>query len=137
MPLIGEKIRLNLQLWDGATNKYIRAFLYDADGVQIASINMTHVGRGLYEDSSLFMPDTAEVRAVYKVYSNSSYTQVSSKHSDSLDVYFLETGMSSGSGCEIVGVIETGTELIGSVADEVGLIGEIEECDLINGSPPC
>jgi hypothetical protein len=136
MPLIGEKIRLNLQLWDGATNRFVRAYLYDADGTQIASVNLAHLARGLYEDDSIQMPSTAQVRAVYRVYTNPSYTQVSEKHSDSIDVFVLDSA--GPSNCEeLIGVIETGEELIGTVSEAEEIIGEIDECDLINGSPPC
>jgi len=136
MPLIGEKIRLNLQLWDGATNRYVRAYLYDAAGSLYATLNLSHVARGLYEDSSQIMPDTAQIRAVYRVYTNSSYTQVSAKHCDSIDVFDRES-VEPVNCEELIGLIDTGEELVGSISEAEEITGEIEECDLINGSPPC
>jgi hypothetical protein len=136
MPAIGEKLRLNLQLWDGATNRYVKAYLYDGDDVEIATVNLSHVGRGLYADSTQEMPNTPQVRVVYRVFNNASYTQVSEKHSDCLDVFELETRMFSYE--ELVGQLDYEDEIVGTV-DDTGeeLVGEVDECDTINGSPPC
>lgn len=106
MPMLGERIRLNLQLWDGAENKYVRAYLYDDSGDEIATVNMTHVGNGLYSDSSVVMPFTNQVRAVYRIFSNSSYSFSSTRHAHAMEVFPLELSAVGSGGIDLIGLID-------------------------------
>lgn len=85
----GDPIRLNLQLFDGDENKFIKAYLRDNLGAQLAGspVTLTHTDNGLYEDDSILMPNNPEVTAVYEVYNDSGFLFRSRKHSDSIDIY--------------------------------------------------
>ena len=130
MPMIGERLHLNLQL-------YVRALLFNADGVQFASVGLAHIAEGLYSNSSVTMPATAQVKVVYKVYTDSLYTNLSQLHSLSIDLFDLETvdGKTT-SHCDLTGYIEAAPDLIGYL-ESAELVGEIDECNIITAYPPC
>ena len=96
MPKIGDTLQLNCQLYDGATNKYVKAWLRDASGVALspATATLAHVGEGLYSNDSVVMPTTQQVTAVIKVFDDAGFTTPSSLHSDVLDVFDLDTEIS-------------------------------------------
>jgi hypothetical protein len=93
MPVLGDPIRLNLQLWDGATSKFPLAVLRDGLGNELpeSPIGLSHIGDGLYADDSVDMPDTPEVTATYVVYNDAGFTDESDEHQQSLDVFPLNT----------------------------------------------
>ena len=105
MPRFGESIRLNLQLWDGATNKYVRAYLYNSSGASIGTVDLEHVANGLYSDSSVVMPMTDQVRAVYRVFSDSAHTVESVRHSDALEVFDFELNLLNARAASLIGII--------------------------------
>lgn len=77
MPKYGQPILLNVQLDDGATDKFVRATLRDADGNTLpeSPVQLSHVANGLYTDESVSMPDTQQVTAQYEVFLDSGFTQ--------------------------------------------------------------
>lgn len=120
MPIIGATLNLNLQLFDGATNKFVRATLRDASGASLGSpVAMPHVGLGLYSDDSQVMPNTAEVTATYKVFDDAGFTTPSADHSDALDVFALTeaTALVSNVDLELVAVIESDNIITASLED--------------------
>lgn len=132
MPNVGDALILSLQLFDGATNKYPRARVYDASGAEIAGspVALSHVAGGLYRNGSLVMPDSAQVEAQYKVYDDAGFTTPSATHSDALDV-ILKTDVAPDSlvisDDDLVGVVSSEDSLSGSVSTD-DLIGKVEDC---------
>jgi hypothetical protein len=137
MPMIGERLHINLQLYDGDTNKYVRALFFNADGIQFASVDLTNIGEGLYSNSSVTMPATDQVKVVYKVYTSAAYTNLSQLHAVSMDVFDLETVDGRTVHCDLIGLVEEAPELIAYISQSTELFGEIENCNTLNGSPPC
>jgi hypothetical protein len=131
MPKLGDSLRLNLQLFDGATNLYVRAYLYDANDNQLAGspLAVPHVANGLYRADSLVMPDTPQVTAIYKVYTDAGFTTLSTNHSDAIDVYNLEADgdVTFSRDFELSGTIEENVELIASIESEDELSATIED----------
>jgi len=128
MPKINEAIRLNLQLFDGGTTLYPLVYAYNAAGSQISGspVALSHLANGLYTNSSLLMPDTAQVRAVYRVFTDSGHTLISDDYSDALDIFNLETDdVSQG---ELIGQIETGVTLFGILDINTEFLGTIDPC---------
>ena len=75
--LEGEPIRLNLQLSDGDTYLplIVRAYLRDDLGSLLDTKEMTHVGLGLFKDSTFIMPEEVkEITAQYQVFENDGVT---------------------------------------------------------------
>lgn len=139
------------QLYDGAEDKYVRAYVTSEDGTSLSGspFALTHQlqGKYVYFDFSNFTyPEGAEqVHATYIVYTDAAYTQESKKHSRSLDVFHLDPSESSTisiedidnkldqiinvlsstfPGAEITGIVERDEELIGMVTQDevIGLI---------------
>jgi hypothetical protein len=134
MPTVGAAIQLNLQLFDGATDKYVRAYLKDASGNNLAAspVNLAHVGNGLYSDDSVLMPDTAQVTATYRVFTDSGYSSASADHSDALDVFEKTTEATATATVnldqELSGIIETDLELVAALEADDSIHATIEEC---------
>jgi hypothetical protein len=109
MPKLGEAIQLNLQLFDGATNKYVKAWLRNASGVALGTptVSLSHIGEGLYSNDSVLMPDTSQVTAVYKVFDDAGFTTPSADHADALDIFELDSSGSISNELELSATIET------------------------------
>lgn len=92
MPKLGERLYLDLQLWDGATDQHPVAYLYDGNGAELPMnpVILNHVSRGFYSDDTRRMPSTPLVRAVFKVYTDAAHTIMSDKYSDAIDAFELE-----------------------------------------------
>lgn len=128
MPKLGDPIRLNLQLYDGATNKYVRAYLTDQAGNALAGspVNLTHISNGLYKDSSINMPNALEVVAQYKVFDNAGYSVASAQHADAIDTFLLEI-VESNSGVVVQGIVSQSPTIQGIVTQNT-ITGKVLEC---------
>lgn len=85
-----QSVRLNLQLSDGdlSVPKVVKADLRDHDGVYLTTINLTHVGGGLFKNDSYVMPDIPEMTAQYSVFENDGITR-DITYSVDIDVFQL------------------------------------------------
>ncbi len=130
----GDPIRLNLQLFDGDSGKFVQAIVADSSGTPLAGspVTLSNSGNGLYEDDSLIMPTDPEVTAIYKVYNDAGFTTPSAVHADALDIYRRDTDLEKI--CEVqdtVNAILAGgnlSDLEGSLIDDGELVGIIEDC---------
>ena len=69
---VGVSTPLELMLFDGATTKAVRVRIRTTSGTLVASVNLTHIGDGLYTGS--WTPAVAGYyHAVYIAYTNSTY----------------------------------------------------------------
>lgn len=87
---VGDPIDLSLQLFSGATDKFVRAWLYGLDDAVLNGgdpIVLAHVARGLYTDSSFLMPDTRVVKAQYEVYQDEDFTIPSDVDGPAMDFF--------------------------------------------------
>ena len=75
----GDPVFLSLQLESRLTDKYVRAELRDHLGVEITGspVSLTHSSDGLYVNSSVNMPSIPFLTAVFKVYNDDQYSEVS------------------------------------------------------------
>lgn len=114
----GDFIRCRLQLFNGATNQFPQATLRDADGTELSGspVNLTHVAKGLYSDSSIAMPHTAQVDVTYVVYTDSGHTTESTVLGRAMDTFLLETENMSNA---LIGTIQdsTSTPLVAVIDD--------------------
>lgn len=76
MPRLGDDIPLSFQLGGEETNKYVRAEVWDQDGVAIGSspFALTHLSGGLYQRADISMPNTKKVTVRYMVFDDVGYT---------------------------------------------------------------
>ena len=91
MPKLGDAIPLSYQLFDGATNKFVRAILRDASGTALPAspVTLSHVSDGIYEDISVLMPNTTYVSATFQVFDDAAFTIPSDIQSDGTELYEL------------------------------------------------
>ena len=137
---IGDPIHLNLQLEDGAIDKYPQAILRDQIGTLMAGspVDLTHTGDGLYQNDSISMPNTQEVTATYKVYDDSGHTILSSFYSVELDVFTkdnaaeLVANLKQLAG-DITGSIDDVGGLSAFLDDNGGLLGDIVDSGSLEG----
>lgn len=71
---VGQPIPVIAQLGDGSTDKYVQVELFDQDENSLALLNLTHVARGLYRNSSFLMPANTFVVGQAIAYTDSGYT---------------------------------------------------------------
>lgn len=91
--IVGSKLNLKISLSDGNPTRFVRAFLYDLDGVPLVppSVDLEHQDRGLYSDDVATMPNKDQVSAIYRVYSDAGFSIQDLNYSQALDIYEKET----------------------------------------------
>ena len=87
-----EPMPLSLQLFDGATDKYIKVILKRPDGVALpeSPVYLTNVGDGNYQDNAVLMPAYTHIVATFKVYDDAGYSVPSESHSDTEETFKLD-----------------------------------------------
>lgn len=117
----GDPIQLNLQLEDGATNKFPQAILRNQSGtlLPVSPVSLTHTGDGLYQNDSIIMPNTQEVTATYKVYDDAPRTLLSQIYSIELDVFTKD------SAAEIISIQQQLTGDLTGYINDYGAVGGI------------
>lgn len=135
MPKVGDSLILSLILEDGVTNKFPRAYAYDASGSAISGspVDLAHVANGLYRDTSLLMPNTQAVSCVFKVFSDSGHTTLDASYSQELDTFFREDpsltiGTVVSGSLDLMGTVEELDDLEGQLQTNDDVAGVIQEC---------
>ena len=126
---LGEKIPLTAELTFNETDKYIRAYLLDHNGNEIqevSPVDLTHKAYGFYDNETIPMPNIPTVKAIYFVYDDPEYLQLSNIYGAGLDVFKLKTASSEET---IKGVINDTDSITGVVFDSNNIEGIIDECD--------
>lgn len=147
MPRYNAPIPLALQLFDGNVSKFVRAILHNASGTELSEspVALTHVGGGLYQDSSVLMPNTDLVVASYVVYDDSGFTTESLVYSRVAESFYLDLPAQVDASqwfpalleAEIsptqtlVGFISSVPVLVGTIALQEHLVGEIIESETL------
>ncbi len=126
---VGDQIPVSLQLFDGATDKFVRAVIRDSAGSTISGspFSVPHVSGGQYSNTAALMPSSAFVTVQFKVYTDSGFTTLDDSYEDDLDIFQLDDSRIEGE-AELIGVVEDQEPLAGVVDDVVPLIGSVEEC---------
>jgi hypothetical protein len=107
---VGSAIPVSFQLFDCATDQFVRAWVREPDGTLVGgtSINLTQVALGLYQDFTLSMPDVPFITVQYVVYSDSGYTVVSPSEGAGADTFFRDPQAATANPfmCFLAGVID-------------------------------
>lgn len=124
---IGQRIPISIQLFDGATDKFVKASIIKADGSAISGspFNVPHVSGGLYSLNTQSMPNTEYISVQYKIYNDDEFTVPSEDHSDTLDVFSLAE---TPSGFDNISGIVSDDLIINGYVESNTLIGTVEEC---------
>ncbi len=125
--LVGDPLPVAVQLYDGATNKFVRAWIRDQGGALVGAspYAVPHLAGGLYELTGLFMPLAEFVTIQFKIYDDAGFTTPSTQHSDALDIF----GRAQDTSPKVTGILDgtvEATELEGDVAAAQNLTGEVE-----------
>lgn len=134
---VGEKVPLTLQLecFQTGVTYYAIAIVKDDDGALIQNVPLTPMGDGYFQDKSLSMPDKPFISARYETYLDSGYTQ-RAEYCQTLDLFTKDETETGGGNAEtlsesfLVATI-TSDKLIGKIATQGQLRGEIGESDLV------
>jgi hypothetical protein len=124
--IVGEVVPVSLQAFDGATGLFPQCILKDSSGTILTTLDLAHVGAGLYTNRTYSMPDNAIVTAQYKVYTDATHTTLDLNYQDDLDVFVRDIPDSQ--------KFTTDGTIYGTINDEdalVGIVDEIEEADLV------
>lgn len=103
---IGEPLPIRLNAFDGNAGLFPQVILRDASDTLLGTFDLTHVGDGLYKNSSETFPATTLVTAVYKVYSDAGHTLLEPNYQDMLDVFLQAAGAVSPNSIQIVERVE-------------------------------
>lgn len=138
MPKLGYPLFLNVELWDGATDMFVLAYVRDENDVEVpgSPVICSHVGHGLYTNSSLVMLDTRQMKATYEIFKDALHTVISPDHSNAIDVFdFEETAIQiAGLGTDLAGVMDAGNDLSGAVDGLVDLGANVFGDVILNGT---
>lgn len=91
--LVGDKLNLKLNVEDKNESLYVRAFLYDISGVALspAFVNLAHQNKGIYSENTAVMPDVAQVVAVFRAYTDNTYTTEVPGYNQAMELYEKDT----------------------------------------------
>lgn len=88
---VNQSTTLGLKLYDGATDQFPRARIYNSAGTELTAapfnspINLTHRANGFY--SATFTPDTeGEYFVVYRTFSDAGYTTLNKKYEEVMEL---------------------------------------------------
>lgn len=88
---VGDQLHLRVQLEDGASDKFIRAYAFDESHSALpgSPYLMTHrqFGNYTYSDPALTFPDVNEVYVQYVVFNDAAFTEVDDFHGISFSVW--------------------------------------------------
>lgn len=120
---VGDTIYLELQLSNGATDKYPRAYVRNTAGAEISGspVDLVHVSGGLYTNSDLQMPSTDQVTAQFKVFSDSGHTSEDTTFEKVVEAFQLNPVSGGGGGSCADGIVVQGTVFDDNV---VGVVPE-------------
>lgn len=90
---VNDLIRLKLSLADGATNKFVRATLFDQDGAAVAPgvVALPHQSGGVYAENTVQMPNKDQVVARYEVFKDAGFTVIDKEYTKAVDVFEKDT----------------------------------------------
>lgn len=115
---VGDPIQLHLQLEDGNTALFVRAYLTDNTGAVFGTpIALSHVGEGLYLDNSVGMPAFDFVQATYVVFNDAGFTSESDLYGRSIDIFQRDELLPQ--------QLPEGTDLEAVVASDETVVGEV------------
>lgn len=79
-----ESIPLFAKLGKAETDKYVRAYLRDANGAPYStpSVDLSHAGEGLYVDNSVIFSGALPLIASYQVFNDSGYSEKADIYDD-------------------------------------------------------
>lgn len=92
MPNVGDTLALSLQLFDSATDKFVRGTLRDDAGADLGAspASLTHDSNGNYTNSTVTMPaGTDYVTVTYEVFDDALFTTPSADHGSAIDTFDL------------------------------------------------
>ena len=115
---LGSALSLTLQVYDGKTNVFPRANVYDASFAEVAGspFVLSHVANGLYKNSSGFTPPSSGLYyAIYTVYSDNSYATVLGRYSRANDEFDVNTLIADTLGLND----KIGSPASGSIAEDI------------------
>ena len=87
----GNALNLSLDLFPApAETKYVRAFLYDKDGVALAPASVD-VGGGRFVETSTVMQNIPLMKARLEVYTDAGYTELDCEYPGEIGCYELDS----------------------------------------------
>lgn len=111
--IVGQSIRLEAQLEDGATGKIVRATLRDDGDAYLTDVYLAHVDRGLYVDKSVTMPNLERVTAQFAVLKPD--LSIDPDYSIEIDDFIRTQPLSLKSSGDVVADVEQAVQVHGEV----------------------
>lgn len=111
---------------------YVRAFIFNPSGTQIATRDMTNGGEGRFYDYSYSMPNLAFVSVQYRPYNDPGYSVPSDTFCNDTETFVKLEEVAAGEGLSggvIIGKILT-TPLIGKLRPHGVLLGKVTNSKL-------
>ena len=86
---VGDKLNLKLSLTDGNESKFVRAYLRNQIGTPLApaQVDLPHIEKGVYGESTLAMPNEPQVFVVYRIFQDPARTILDQNYSQALDTF--------------------------------------------------
>lgn len=93
--VVGEPLNLKLNIEDGNEALFVRAFLYDVSGIALspAFVNLVHQNKGVYSNASALMPDNEQVVAVFRAYTEGTYTTLAPGYAQAMELFEKEVSL--------------------------------------------
>ena len=94
---LGQTLPIALQIANGATAVFVRAFLYDATGTQLSGspVSVPHRANGFYATNAVTMPNSSIVYVQYIVYTDASFATLLTTQARVLETYVLDTSIAA------------------------------------------
>lgn len=105
---LGDKFNMTLKLYDGNSNKFVRAKLFSDSFSLLGTYDLSHILTGLYSHT-LNGVAQGNYHVLYEVFKNSSYTQKDSSYADAEEFFSIR---------DIEGDIQSISDQLGSKIDD-------------------
>jgi len=128
MVQVGAAIPLVLQLFDGSTDRVVKANLFNPDGsLYLDDIILESSGLGMYQNNETLMPDVEYLACTYIVYEPGGVTP-DENYENASDTF--EKYNSNNSGGVIIGVVQdtaASDTILGVVQNNSQIFGVVED----------
>lgn len=123
----GVPFLLDLQLYDGFTSAYVKAYLKTSAGTLFQTQTLLHVGSGLYTGFGT-IPSVGEYTVQYIVYSDAAYTIENLRYILSEEIIKIEAPKASQSSVDNIQTSVNGVsqQITNLASDLENLVGQIE-----------
>ena len=132
---LSETVPLHLKLDRDDATKFVRATVTDHLGAAVTGspFTLSHIDKGMYQSTSLSMPDKLFIIASYAVFNDSGFT-AKSNFRDGVDLFVRRLPIQAlVQSTDLIGFVESDDDIVGEVSSSEDLEGGLMPDETVGG----